>query len=676
MSKDKKFEQLKNFKIDNSSKIMTNDDGVAIKEDNFSLRDSDRGSTLLQDFHFQEKLRHFSRERIPERVVHARGTGAHGYFKLEKCMKEYTTADFLNEEGKETPLFIRFSTVQGFRGSPDTVRDARGIAIKFYTEEGNYDIAGINFPVFFIQDAIKFPDFVHAVKPEPDTEMPQGQTAHDSFWDFVSSNEETAHAVMWAMSDRGIPKSYRTMEGFGVHTFKWINKDNEVFFIKYHFTPKLGIHSLVWDEAQKIAGKDPDYHRKDLYNAIDNKDYPEWDVSVQILEEKDEFIFDFDILDATKLWPEEIVPKVHIGTIVLNKNVENFFAETEQSAFSPANLVPGITFTNDPLLQGRIFSYADAHVYRLGGPNFRNLPINMPINYVNNNQRDGYHTMTINTQRVNYSNNRRNDNNPKVDREKGYAFDKYEFNGHINRGRPSKFLDFYTQPRMYFNSLTDVEKTHLIGAIQFELSQVKSKDVVRRTINLFHKVDERISKELVDYFNIPAEEVEDFNSDKGNVKEEYNYENKSVEKSNLSILNTTKKPDTLKIAVLVDDLDVEFSEEAKEYIKKLKESGMYLTFIGNEMGTLKNCKDAEVKGTYHSEDSVLYDGIYVISAKDVKKIYMPMIMNFIKDGYDHKKPIVFERECEVLKNYIDSEGVVKSSKDIVDVFTERRYWNR
>ncbi|HEY4543186.1 MAG TPA: catalase, partial [Tissierellaceae bacterium] len=564
MSKNKKLDQMKNYHENSKEKNITTNQGVNVSEDNFTLRASDRGPSLLQDFHFQEKLRHFDRERIPERVVHARGTGAHGIFEVENSMKDYTSAKFLQEKGSITPVFIRFSTVQGFRGSPDTVRDARGMAIKFYTEDGNYDIPGISFPVFFIQDAIKFPDFIHAVKPEPDTEVPQGQTAHDSFWDFVSTNEEAMHSVMWAMSDRGIPRSYRTMEGFGVHSFKWINEKNEVYFVKYHFTPQLGVHSLVWDEAQKIAGKDPDFHRKDLYEAIENNNYPKWDMFVQILEEKDEFIFDFDILDPTKLWPEEIVPKTKVGTITLNKNVDNFFAETEQVAFSPANLVPGITFSNDPLLQGRIFSYADAHVYRLGGPNFEQIPINMPLNKVNNNQRDGFFTTHVNTNKVNYTNNARNDNNPSPNKESGYHHDYYSYDGHVNYGRPDKFLDYFTQPKLYFNSLSKIEQQHLIEAVKFELSKVKSNAVRQNVINTFDKIDTTISKELSKYFNLPIEDKEIVNDDIGNIKKDYSYEGKSVEKSNLSIIDNKASLETFKIAVLIDNLDVGISDESKK----------------------------------------------------------------------------------------------------------------
>lgn len=676
MSKNKKLDQLKNYQENSKEKNITTNQGVSVSEDNFTLRASDRGPSLLQDFHFQEKLRHFDRERIPERVVHARGTGAHGIFEVEQSMKKYTTAKFLQEKGSITPIFIRFSTVQGFRGSPDTVRDARGMAIKFYTEDGNYDIPGISFPVFFIQDAIKFPDFIHAVKPEPDTEVPQGQTAHDSFWDFVSTNEEAMHSVMWAMSDRGIPRSYRTMEGFGVHSFKWINEKNEVYFIKYHFTPQLGVHSLVWDEAQKIAGKDPDFHRKDLYEAIEKGNYPKWDMYVQILEEKDEFMFDFDILDPTKLWPEEIVPKTKVGTITLNKNVDNFFAETEQVAFSPANLVPGITFSNDPLLQGRIFSYADAHVYRLGGPNFEQIPINMPLNKVNNNQRDGFFTTHVNTNKVNYTNNARNDNNPSPNKENGYHHDYYSYDGHVNYGRPDKFLDYFTQPKLYFNSLSKIEQQHLIEAVKFELSKVKSNAVRQNVINTFDKIDTNISKELSKYFNLPIEDKDIVNDDIGNIKNDYSYEGKSVEKSNLSIIDNKTSLETFKIAVLIDDLDVDISNESKKYLDELESKNSYLTFIANEIGEIKNLKEHKAKGTYHSEDSVLYDAVYIISTKNVNKEYIPMLKNFIKDAYDHKKPIIYCDKTHINESFIGKDGVIQEDKNILKNFKTGRYWNR
>ncbi len=384
---------------------MTTNQGLKVSNDEESLKAGVRGPTLMEDFHFTEKITHFDHERIPERVVHARGYAAHGDFELYESMKEFTTAEFLQEPGTITPVFTRFSNVVGSSGSSDTVRDVRGFAVKFYTEEGNYDLVGNNIPVFFIQDGIKFPDLVHAIKPEPNNEMPQAASAHDTFWDFVANNQESAHMVMWLMSDRAIPTSFRMMEGFGVHTFRFVNEQGYARFVKFHWKPVLGVHSLVWDEAQKISGKDPDFQRRDLWESIEHGNFAEYELGVQMIDEEDEFMFDFDILDATKLWPEEIVPVKIVGKMTLNRNVDNVFAETEQVAFHPGNVVPGIDFTNDPLLQGRLFSYLDTQLIRLGGPNFTEIPINRPVCPFHNNQRNGYSRQTINVGQVSYHKN-------------------------------------------------------------------------------------------------------------------------------------------------------------------------------------------------------------------------------------------------------------------------------
>lgn len=388
-----KSNQLNGFRMDATQQDLTTNQGVKIADNQNSLKSGSRGSTLLEDFILREKITHFDHERIPERIVHARGVGAHGYFEAYAGNEKFTKAGFLTDTAIQTPIFVRFSTVQGPRGSADTVRDIRGFAIKFYTQEGNYDLVGNNAPVFFIQDGIKFPDFVHAVKPEPHNEVPTGASAHDTFWDFVSLVPESAHAVMWAMSDRAIPRNLRSIQGFGVHTFRLINAEGKGVFVKFHWTPKQGLAQLVWDEAQKLAGKDPDFHRRDLYDAIENGFYPEWELGIQIVEEKDEMSFDFDLLDPTKIIPEELVPVTPIGKFVLNRNVDNFFAEIEQIAFCPGHIVPGIDFTNDPLLQARLFSYTDTQLSRLGGPNFHQLPINKPVCPFHNNQRDGMHSL-------------------------------------------------------------------------------------------------------------------------------------------------------------------------------------------------------------------------------------------------------------------------------------------
>src|ERR1700733_10616189 len=387
------------------NEFMTTDQGLKINDDQNSLKDGERGGTLLEDFILREKITHFDHERIPERIVHARGVGAHGYFQVYKSMANYTKAGFLNDPSLKTPVFVRFSTVAGFRGSTDLARDVRGFAVKFYTEEGNFDLVGNNIPVFFIQDSIKFPDLIHAVKPKPHNEIPQAASAHDTFWDFISLMPESAHMIMWVMSDRALPRSLRMMEGFGVHTFRFVNEQGKACFVKFHWKPLLGVHSVAWDEAQNISGKDPDFHRRDLYDAIANGDFPEWELGVQIVPEEDEHKYEFDLLDPTKLIPEELVPVQRIGKMTLNRNPDNFFAETEQVAFHVGNIVPGIDFTNDPLMQGRLFSYTDTQLIRLGGPNFHEIPINRPVTPVRNNQRDGLMRQTIDRGRTSYEPN-------------------------------------------------------------------------------------------------------------------------------------------------------------------------------------------------------------------------------------------------------------------------------
>jgi len=388
-----------------TDQFLTTNQGVRINDNQNSLKAGPRGATLLEDFIFREKMMHFDHERIPERVVHARGSGAHGVFQVYESMAKYTKAKFLQDPSVETPVFVRFSTVVGSRGSTDMPRDVRGFAVKFYTEDGNYDLVGNNMPVFFIQDAQKFPDLVHSIKPEPDNEIPQASAAHDTFWDFISLMPESMHMIMWVLSDRALPRSFRMMEGFGVHTFRLINDAGESHFVKFHWKPLLGVHAVTWEESQKISGKDPDFLRRDLWKAIESGAFPEWEFGVQIVPEADEHKFGFDLLDPSKIIPEELVPVKRIGKMTLNRNPDNFFAETEQVAFHPGHVVPGIDFTNDPLLQGRLFSYLDTQLIRLGGPNFHEIPINRPIAPVHNNQRDGYHRHTINQGKTSYDPN-------------------------------------------------------------------------------------------------------------------------------------------------------------------------------------------------------------------------------------------------------------------------------
>ncbi|WP_239157366.1 catalase [Actinocatenispora thailandica] len=447
---------------------------------------------MLEDFHAREKITRFDHERIPERVVHARGAGAYGRFRVYESMSDVTRADFLQDPDLETPVFVRFSTVAGSRGSADTVRDVRGFATKFYTRQGNYDLVGNNMPVFFIQDGIKFPDFVHAVKPEPNNEMPQAASAHDTFWDFVSLQPEAMHMVMWLMSDRAIPRSYRMMQGFGVHTFRFVNAAGQGTFVKFHWRPLLGVHSLVWDEAQKCAGKDPDFNRRDLWTAIASGQYPEWELGVQLVGEEDEHAFDFDLLDATKIIPEEQVPVRPIGRMVLDRNPDNFFAETEQVAFHTGNVVPGIDFTNDPLLQARNFSYLDTQLIRLGGPNFAQLPVNRPVARVANNQRDGYGQQDIHVGPASYTPNSLNPGGCPVTASPdagAYVHHTQTVSGTKIRERSPSFQDFYSQATLFWNSMADWEREHIVAAFRFELGKCEHRHVRERAVDRINEID-------------------------------------------------------------------------------------------------------------------------------------------------------------------------------------------
>ncbi|MEH1869509.1 MAG: catalase [Nostoc sp.] len=454
-----KNEDLASYR-EEAGEILTTNQGVKVSDTDNSLKVGSRGPSLRDDFHFQEKLTHFDRERIPERVVHARGSGAHGYFQPYESLAKYTKAKFLQDPSVKTPVFVRFSTVVGFRGSADTVRDVRGFAVKFYTEDGNYDLVGNNIPVFFIQDAIKFPDLVHAIKPEPHNEMPQAAAAHDNFWDFISLTSEAMHMIMWVLSDRALPRSFRMMQGFGIHTFRFVNEQGKSHFVKFHWKPLLGVHSMAFDETQKIGGKDPDFNRRDLWSAIEMGDFPEYELGVQIIPEEDEFKFDFDILDPTKLIPEELVSVRPIGKMVLNRNPDNFFAETEQVAFQPSNVVPGIDFSDDPLLQGRLMSYHDTQLHRLGSPNFTELPINKSLCPFHNNQRDGRMQMQIPTSRVNYYPNSLGGGLPAPSPSEGFVHYPERVEGHKIRERNPSFKDHFTQATLFWNSLSMPEKEH------------------------------------------------------------------------------------------------------------------------------------------------------------------------------------------------------------------------
>ncbi len=628
-----KDEDLEQFRADPEGERLTTNQGVRVSHTDDSLTAGARGPTLMEDFHFREKMTHFDHERIPERIVHARGSGAHGYFQVYESMAEYTKAGFLQDPEKKTPVFVRFSTVVGFRGSADTVRDVRGFATKFYTEEGNYDLVGNNMPVFFIQDAIKFPDLVHAIKPEPHDEMPQASAAHDNFWDFISLTPESAHTIMWVLSDRALPRSFRMMEGFGVHTFRFINAAGKARFVKFHWKPVAGTQSLVWDESQKLAGKDPDWLRRDLWEAIDMGDFPEFELGVQIVEEEDEHSFDFDLLDATKIIPEDEVPVRLIGKMTLNRNPDNFFAETEQVAFHPGHVVPGIDFTNDPLLQGRLFSYLDTQIIRLGGPNFHEIPINRPLASVRNNQRDGFARQTIDTGRTNYSPNSMGGGCPMTSPENmgGYVHHMEKVEGRKVRERSESFKDHFSQATMFWNSLTVPEQDRLVMACHFELGKVKSKEVQQRMIDEFlNKIDFGLAVRAAKGIGISPPTV---------------FAGKGVTKKAPEVsIEFRARQDTIqsrRVAILAaDGVDADRLMAVKS---ALMEKGAMCDVIARNKGMLAGAQDGEVMvdKNYVTTASIMYDAVFVAGGQasvDALKGHGDAIF-FVQEAFRHGKPI-------------------------------------
>ncbi|TSI03703.1 catalase [Lysinibacillus sp. BW-2-10] len=635
-----KNEQLEQFRADHKNTKLTTNQGVTVSDTENSLKAGERGPTIMEDFHFREKMMHFDHERIPERVVHARGFGVHGHFQVYESMKKYTKAKFLQDPSVKTPVFVRFSTVVGSRGSADTVRDVRGFATKFFTEDGNYDLVGNNMPVFFIQDGIKFPDLVHAIKPEPDNEIPQASAAHDTFWDFVVNNTETAHMIMWLLSDRGIPRSFRMMEGFGVHTFRFVNEQGKGTFVKFHWKPKLGVHSLTWDEAQKIAGKDPDFHRRDLWDAVNQTMFPEFELGVQLLAEEDEFKFNFDILDATKIWPEELIPVKIIGKMTLDRNQDNFFAETEQVAFHTGNVVPGIDFTNDPLLQGRLFSYQDTQLLRLGGPNFHEIPINRPIAPIHNNQRDGFHRMTIDKGKVSYHRNSLQQNSPTPDPVNGYTHYTEKVEGYKIRNRSDSFNDHYTQATLFWNSMSETEKKHIIKAFHFEVGNVKNKTIKQKVVEMFNNVDGELATQIAQGIGVqpPATPKQP-----------------TVKASSpaLSQMQTIKSAQSRKVAILAND---GFNlNELIQLQSALKSAGVQSDIISKYLGTIKSTdgQEVEVNKNYATAHSVMYDAVCVVGGQQSVNELMNLFeaKSFINDAFVHLKPIAAINEgVDLLSN--------------------------
>jgi catalase len=622
---DPKLEDLSRDRVGNDGTELTTDQGVKVEHTDDSLAAGERGPTLIEDFHFREKLTRFDHERIPERVVHARGAGAYGTFTCTESLTDVTRADFLAEAGRETPVFVRFSTVAGSRGSADTPRDVRGFATKFYTRAGNYDLVGNNMPVFFIQDGIKFPDFVHAVKPEPHNEIPQAASAHDTLWDFVSLQPETLHMIMWLMSDRALPRSYRTMQGFGVHTFRFVNAKGEGTFVKFHWLPALGTHSLVWDEAQKISGADPDFHRRDLWEAIAAGDYPAWDFCVQLVPEEREHDFDFDLLDATKLIPEEEVPLRVVGRLELNRNPDNFFAETEQVAFHTANVVPGIDFTNDPLLQARNFSYLDTQLIRLGGPNFAQIPVNRPLAEVHHHQRDGYGQHRIDVSQVSYHPNTIGGGCPglaSVD-EGGYRHYTERVEGRKIRARSESFKDFYSQATLFWNSMSDWERDHIMEAFSFELGKVRRRDIRERVLDELAHVDEELTSRVAATLGLDAPPEAEPNHGRSSPA--------------LSQDNQPESVATRKVAVLAaDGVD---SASVSTVMDALQAEGTLCEVLAPHEGALDGGLDAD-RGLL-TMASVLYDAVLVAGGRASVDALRSngAALRYVAEAYKHGKAV-------------------------------------
>nr|MDQ2938549.1 catalase [Acidobacteriota bacterium] len=651
---DAKIADLQKNTEDSGGEFLTTNQGVRINDNQNSLKAGERGATLLEDFILREKITHFDHERIPERVVHARGSAAHGYFQVYESMAQYTKAGFLGDPSVKTPVFVRFSTVAGSRGSTDLARDVRGFAVKFYTEEGNFDIVGNNIPVFFIQDAIKFPDLVHAVKPEPHNEIPQAASAHDTFWDFISLMPESMHMIMWVMSDRAIPRSFRMMEGFGVHTFRFINEKGKARFVKFHWKPLLGLHAVVWDEAQKISGKDPDFHRRDLWEAIENGDFPEWELGVQIVEEKDEHSFDFDLLDPTKIIPEEIVPVRRIGKLILNRNPDNFFAETEQVAFHVGNVVPGIDFTNDPLMQGRLFSYTDTQLIRLGGPNFHEIPINRPIAPVHNNQRDGFMRQTVNRGQTSYEPNTLRGGCPFQAGVDMGGFTSYaeRIDAQKIRARSASFFDHFSQATLFFNSQSEPEKGHIIRALRFELGKLETPAIRERMLGLLAQVDKGLANNVAEGLglSVPAKLDKPMNMSIPGGADPRKFQPQRVAQTIESspALRMVDNPNfpkntikTRKIAVLLadgfDDAGV------TEMNKALLTAGATPKTVAPRLGVVTggNGKELKVDFSFLTGSSVLFDAVYIPGGDASVKAIQQQVeaSEFVNEAYKHCKAI-------------------------------------
>ncbi len=691
-----KQDDLARYTSDDGDKPMTTDQGVRINSDANSLKAGERGASLLEDFILREKITHFDHERIPERIVHARGSAAHGFFELYEDLSEYTRAGLFTNVGEKTPVFVRFSTVAGSKGSADLARDIRGFAVKFYTQEGIFDLVGNNTPVFFIQDAMKFPDLIHSVKPEPDNEIPQAASAHDTFYDFVSLATETLHNHMWAMSDRAIPRSLRMIEGFGIHTFRLLNAAGESHFVRFHWKPTLGVHSVTWDEAVKINGADPDFHRRDLWEAIEQGQFPTWELGLQIIPQADEHKFEFDLLDATKLIPEELVPVRIVGKMTLNRNPDNFFAETEQAAFHPGHIVPGIDFTNDPLLQGRLFSYTDTQLSRLGTPNFHELPINRSVAPVHNNQRDAQMRTTINKGKVAYHPNSMAGGCPFLSKIADGGFSSYEerIDAKKVRARSESFSDHFSQPALFYRSLSSWEKEHLVSAYSFELGKCQIDAIKSRMLYLLNQIDSSLAMRVS--VNIGLEIPKDIEgpvnrnigADEDPATQQPGKAKNYLERS-AALSQDKREPFPIasrQIAVLVDNgFDMKGFEQFKNALEAEHASVKIVSPSGGQITCSEGMKH-KVDAQLSTTESVFYDAILIPCGENSVHALSEQgkTIKFINEAVKHCKTLAFLgkavklRDLSAAKDFLNDKAIFTdgSPEEFISSLSMHRNWER
>lgn len=656
-------------------KKMTDENAVKVSNDQTTLRAGKRGPTLLSDFHFYRKQTRFNRERIPEKVVHARGFGLYGDFVAYQSLQHLTKAHFLGKAGRKTPVFVRFSNFIGNKGSKDTAVDIRGFATKFYTKEGNYDMLALQFPIFILADAMKFMDVTHAAKQNPVTDIPQATVAHDRFWDYVANNQESAHMVMWLMSMRGRPRSWRMMAGWPINTFRFINEQGKSTFVRFKWTPKLGVHSLLIDEANVIGGVDPDFHRRDMIEAVNKGAYPEYELGVQLIEENQAGKYDFDVLDDTKLWPEEIIPVQAVGKMTLNRLVDNFFAEEEQSVFDPASLVPGIDFTNDPVLQGRAIAYRDTELYRQHSANIEDIPVNRPIAERNYNYRDSYQRHRIDVDQITYHNNSLAGNTPSEAsfEEGGFVHYPERVEGDVTREQPSNsFLDFFSQARLFWNSLLMPEKNDLIESFSYHLGYVNSKSVKQQNVEMWGHVDTEMATVIADNIGVNPPKTKQVNVE-------------SVSPS-ISQLRTPHLAETQKVGVLIDQAFP--SEEVMSTLNFLKKNGVFVEIISEKLGTVTGTQGISIRvdRSFQMTYPVLYDSIYVVGGRaDNQGYFHTNVQEFIHEAYKHYKPIGVASTAERMiqaSNVNNLIGVVfardnpEFANEFLEAIAQQRFWNR